>query len=158
MLKLKVKHKLIKLSDLIGSKDVIAARFVDEKSKAVKDDYGYNIIDAVTLPKEDVVIYEVKFYYGDKRVVQVSLYVKDGKGFKLVNNFYPANLVVANLLGTIGKSLLKQLEPVIQERKTAEIWTNLYHNFQVGSDPEIFVENGKGEVLAAFDFLPAKRR
>ncbi len=32
----------------------------------------------------------------------------------------------------------------------------LHHNFQIGSDPEIFVEDGDGKMIPAFKFLPGK--
>lgn len=49
---------------------------------------------------------------------------------------------------------ITKVKEEMQKEMVENLQFNLGHSFFIGSDPEIFVENSKGELFPAFEFLP----
>jgi len=70
------------------------------------------------------------------------------------NRILPKTLKVRELTGTIGKGMIGKFQQEIFDN----LITNLGFPWMVGSDPEIFVEDDKGMIIPAFNFLGSKEK
>jgi Phage phiEco32-like COOH.NH2 ligase-type 2 len=105
-------------------------------------------------------------WYGDQRVPKLML-VKSATnhGDRVVLNYFdhknqleqskyiPTNFELKVLTGLQGKAVLKKYADYAKANFSRSLYAPL--NRAIGADPEIFVENDKGEIIPAFNFLKA---
>lgn len=101
----------------------------------------------------------VQKFLGDTIVVTtLRMY---GKGLNYLTYYYegkihslyiPDGFKVKELVDEEGIKVKENY----QEWLIKNLETNLQHAFNIGSDPEVFIEDDKGEIIPAFDFLNAK--
>lgn len=70
---------------------------------------------------------------------------------KNTNPYLDPDFQVEELTGEEADKVMVE----VQKEMVENLQFNLAHTFHIGSDPEIFVEKGKGELFPAFEFLPS---
>lgn len=152
----KLKHTLVKVSDLNGQVNVpvmfkettIPVFELLLKGYNNPHKYGpYVIPSQVVLKKVNVIdnsmyngkLYQVNFI-GNKSKYEESIYVS-------------SELEVAVLTGLTGKKLLKKQQEFILK----DLKNNLFFSGKIGADPEVFVEDNKETLIPAYEFLGSKK-
>lgn len=105
-----------------------------------------------TLQSDLIFVTDIKEQTHTKENLRVAFFnpkTRTNEAIYLKNDF---NLIVVTK---------KKDKALIEKEYEAAILQNLPqqlgHSFDVGSDPEIFIEDNKGAIVPAFEFLPAKK-
>lgn len=140
--------KKILAKDLWQERDLVL-KVSETKLKATKD--GFNTIPADSFLADTVTVMRANtftknftqvFYFDEKHQVERPIIVPNDFLFT------PADKETAQeLMGKFKTWMLKNLSAHCH-----------YMGSQIGCDPEIFVENEKGEIIPSFDFLEAKEK
>src|ERR1035437_3322527 len=149
--KLLAKHEVVTIDSLLGLINPTPVYILNQDPSGFKDKWGMK--GGKHLPKRMIIIgvgynktttgefYNITYHFNE-----------DGFKFYHTSCLLPGT-ILAKLTGTSARYLsLKHSEAAI---------TNLHLNLnrltsRIGSDPEIFVVNGKDELVPAFEFLPSK--
>jgi hypothetical protein len=140
------KAATVALPYLMG-KTPVMVRF-SKKELIHRDNFGW-VVSQVNLHNTDVFITEVRNYGAG--LANVTIANADGR--TLTTHLISAKTKVLVLPKADQEKALKDNEDVIIK----SISRMLGHNFTIGSDPEIFVEDKDGVVIPAFDFLGSKK-
>jgi hypothetical protein len=149
---LKYKHELIIVDDLRINKDRnIPVAMLEDTIRPYRNKNNEVVYNEVQFP-EMFLITRVIAANGMGEDRSVYLYYYDlEKGMELYKQVHHM-VQFAKLLGTKAKDVL--MEAMDIQYKNLE--KNLQHAFTIGSDPEIFLEDEKGTVIPAYEFLKAK--
>jgi hypothetical protein len=133
--------------ELLAKQKLPIAVSLPKKKLEAKDEWG-DWTYPVAFSDKNIFVTKVDTY-GNK-----SYYLSYicGKTFTVKQTRVPHDFKVVILPDTVQyKHKDKYAEAVLKG-----LWLDLAHSFKIGSDPEIFVEDAKGIVIPAFDFLGAK--
>lgn len=151
--KLLAKHEVITIDQLVGVKDSTPVFITERNPKPFKDKWG--VKGGKELPERIIIqsvghnktplgeYYNIVYYYkanGYKYYQTTTLL----PGYKLCK-FTGTTKEYLNL--KLGESMMDNLE----------FHLNRGNAWNLGSDPEVFVVNGKGELMPAFTFLKGKK-
>lgn len=142
------KKGMVTLKSLLGSFGT-PVHFISTTIGAI--DNGFDRFGEQTLRANNAVITNVVNYSGNT-ILYVTMYFSKSK--ELRHYYLNASLEVELLEGVQGEALLKEY----QDFTIATLENQLGHSFYLGSDPEIFVEDSKGNVIPAFTFLGSKEK
>jgi hypothetical protein len=132
----------MKCVELVGKSMCVLRPLSDVKG----DNSQWNYVQAHKFARKYIVLIRC-VSYGEKLCHMT--YVAGGKQYVM---YVPSNHEFSLVTGLRAKLAMKTFDKYI----TKDLHTLLHHSFMVGSDPEIFVEDGKNNLLPAFEFLGSK--
>lgn len=104
-------------------------------------------------PSLDIIITNIKHYENVIQMTYFSTVSADNKKIRLIVCNVPTDFKVTPCDANTSKILLS----AFKDWQIDNLKDNLFHNFSVGSDPEIFVETKEGKLIPAFNFLGSKK-
>lgn len=140
--------KKIKAKDLFAQKEMVL-EVSEIKVKGFTD--GFNAINAASFPSNVITMIRANSY--TKNSSQIFYFDEHSKSEQ--------QIVVPNdfLFTPADKDTTKKLMDTFKAWMVANLAaTCRYMGQYIGSDPEVFIENGKGELIPAFDFLGSKEK
>lgn len=135
----------------LANAGAIACELPDIQIPAIQTG-GWGGQAATKLPKLLIVTNVQESPLGKKCCLVSYLSYLGKRQFQMRSISMPNDFKVKKLTG-------KQAEKMLVAYQKAEfdnLYQNLGHNFQIGSDPEIFVEDNAGKIIPAFAFLGSK--
>jgi len=141
----------MKLIELLGCTNVLV-RIINPKVPDVYD--GVNnwvVANSFTFPSDIVYINRLcDVGYANQILLDMTYFDKSGRP----NIKYVSSQIEVELLDTKDH---QKLIDMYDQYIMANLINNLGRYFRVGSDPEIFVEDEKGQVIPAYNFLGSKK-
>lgn len=134
------KGEVVKAKDLAGT--LVPVERVGENPTVADKWYGDYKVPKLMLVKSAIL-------HGDR----VILNYFDHKDQREQSKYVPTNLELKVLTGLQGKAVVKKYSDYARANFDRSLYGPL--NRTIGADPEIFVEDDKGEVIPAFKFLKA---
>lgn len=158
---IKFEHTLVTADELFkrNVKNVAVAMVTKDNNvpdiKYIKGQgYGQEVWHNAQLMPEMFIIQRIdRGYTNDPSVGTIHyLYYTGADGRELLLYVSPETQF-AELTGTKAKEIQEEHKKLVWK----QLSNNLGHSFTIGSDPEIFVVNKKGEVIPAFTFLSSNK-
>lgn len=139
----------VEVKDLAGMK-LVPVQIEENNVPLTKS--KWNTIGGVKLPKLAIITDVQESIAGkDARLVSYTDYLH---GFRLGSANLPVNHKFKKLLGTQGKTMLQKFN----QYRIDNLGRNVSLGMTIGSRPEIFVEDDKGQIIPAFTFLGPKNK
>jgi hypothetical protein len=113
---------------------------------------GWNKIPAVKLPKLLIIVGLADSQFKERVCIKYYAYLGKRK-WQQAQAHVPSSFKFKVLTGNQGVKMVEAM----QAFQLQNLGNQLGHGFQIGADPEVFVEDGKGVMIPAFTFLGSKK-
>lgn|GEM_PF-1970898 len=147
-------NKTVKISEFVGKDDLAVVLKLPDKNKSYSLINKYKqLYSSFTYPSETLMLTKLVLASSDDKFY-IATWVPDDERMRSFSSYVSDNMELILVSEKESKAFKKKYENCM----LANLPIHLSHNFTIGSDPEIFVEDENGNCIPAYEFLGSKEK